>query len=89
MDNPSRRDNLFYHALWEVLLSNIFMQYAISSTMMGFEVYFTFDPEKGEWRNKAVGYRFVLLGEPFYINMILNLSQFGRAAGVFFYQRAA
>ena len=51
------------------------------------EDFFSFDPVTGEWRNQAVGYRFVLLGEPFYINMLINLSkQFGSAAGVFMYQ---
>ena len=51
------------------------------------EDFFSFDPETGEWRNKATGYRFVMLGEPFYINMIINLTkQFGSAAGVFIYQ---
>ena len=51
------------------------------------EDFFSFDPDTGEWRNKAVGYRFVLLGEPFYINMMINLSkQFGSAVGVFMYQ---
>lgn len=51
------------------------------------DAYFNFDPETGEWRNKATGYRFVMLGEPFYINMITNLTkQFGSAAGVFIYQ---
>ncbi|MCB2173301.1 hypothetical protein KQH65_11230 [archaeon] len=51
------------------------------------EDFFSFDPEKGEWRNKATGNRFVMLGEPFYINMIINLTkQFGSAAGVFVYQ---
>ena len=51
------------------------------------DAYFNFDPETGEWRNKATGYRFVMLGEPFYINMITNLTkQFGSVAGVFIYQ---
>jgi hypothetical protein len=51
------------------------------------EDFFSFDPETGEWRNKATGNRFVMLGEPFYINMIINLTkQFGSAAGVFIYQ---
>ena len=51
------------------------------------EEFFSFDPETGEWRNKATNYRFVFLGEPFYVNMIINLTkQFGSAAGVFIYQ---
>lgn len=51
------------------------------------EDFFTFDPEKGEWRNKATVYRFVMLGEPFYINMVINLTkQFGSVAGVFVYR---
>ncbi len=51
------------------------------------EDFFTFDPEIGEWRNKATGYRFVLLGETFCINMVLTLTkQFGSTAGGFLYQ---
>ena len=54
---------------------------------MSLEDFFSFDPVTDEWRNKATGYRFVLLGEPFYINIMHNLTkQFGSAAWVFIYQ---
>ena len=65
----------------------MFIHSNLPSINMNPEDFFSYDPETGEWRNKATGYRFVLLGEPFYINMVINLTkQFGSAAGVFLYQ---